>query len=103
MIMNLVELKAKKIDELTSMARKSNIEGATGMHKQDLIFDILLLLNDWPYQKKQQDEKFVYLKMRIFNIDIELLNLCGWTLVRFNEVRYCGYNIFFNAIVPMLS
>ena len=39
--MNLVELKAKKINELTSMARKSNIEGATGMHKQDLIFALL--------------------------------------------------------------
>ncbi len=39
--MNLVELKAKKINELTSMARKSHIEGATGMHKQDLIFALL--------------------------------------------------------------
>ncbi|MEE9611030.1 MAG: Rho termination factor N-terminal domain-containing protein, partial [Desulfatiglandales bacterium] len=39
--MNLVELKAKKINELTSMARKTHIEGATGMHKQDLIFALL--------------------------------------------------------------
>ncbi len=39
--MNLVELKEKKINELTTMARKSHIEGATGMHKQDLIFALL--------------------------------------------------------------
>jgi transcription termination factor Rho len=39
--MNLVELKSKKINELTTMARKSHIEGATGMHKQDLIFALL--------------------------------------------------------------
>jgi transcription termination factor Rho len=39
--MNLVELKGKKINELTNMAREASIEGATGMPKQDLIFALL--------------------------------------------------------------
>jgi len=39
--MNLAELKAKKIDELTEMAKQFSIEGATGMRKQELIFAIL--------------------------------------------------------------
>jgi len=39
--MNLAELKAKRIDELTEMAKQFNIEGATGMRKQELIFAIL--------------------------------------------------------------
>ena len=39
--MNLVELKKMKISELTTMARDFAIEGATGMHKQDLIFSLL--------------------------------------------------------------
>jgi transcription termination factor Rho len=39
--MNLVELKKMKINELTNMAREFAIEGATGMHKQDLIFSLL--------------------------------------------------------------
>ena len=39
--MNLVELKKKKISELTSMAKKFHIEGASGMRKQDLIFSLL--------------------------------------------------------------
>jgi len=39
--MNLVELKKMKINELTTMARDFAIEGATGMHKQDLIFSLL--------------------------------------------------------------
>ncbi len=39
--MNLVELKKMKINDLTTMARDFAIEGATGMHKQDLIFSLL--------------------------------------------------------------
>ncbi len=39
--MNLKELKEKKISELTSLAKKYNIEGASSMRKQDLIFAIL--------------------------------------------------------------
>ncbi|UCF73120.1 MAG: transcription termination factor Rho [Deltaproteobacteria bacterium] len=39
--MNLVELKKKDINELVVMARTFKIEGASGMRKQDLIFDIL--------------------------------------------------------------
>jgi transcription termination factor Rho len=39
--MNLKELKEKKINELTRMARDLNVEGASGMRKQDLIFAIL--------------------------------------------------------------
>ncbi len=39
--MNLQELKKKKINELNSIARSLNIEGASGLRKQDLIFAIL--------------------------------------------------------------
>ncbi|MEK6790412.1 MAG: Rho termination factor N-terminal domain-containing protein, partial [Deltaproteobacteria bacterium] len=39
--MNLKELKEKKIGELTSLAKKYNIESASGMRKQDLIFALL--------------------------------------------------------------
>ena len=39
--MNLKELKQKKINELASFAKGLNIEGATGLRKQDLIFAIL--------------------------------------------------------------
>jgi transcription termination factor Rho len=39
--MNLVELKEKKINELNKVARQLNVEGASGMRKQDLIFAIL--------------------------------------------------------------
>ena len=39
--MNLVELKKMKISELTNKAKDFSIEGATGMHKQDLIFALL--------------------------------------------------------------
>ncbi len=39
--MNLVDLKAKKINELTEMAKDFHIEGASGMRKQDLIFALL--------------------------------------------------------------
>jgi transcription termination factor Rho len=35
------ELKEKTIDELTEVARELNVEGASGMRKQDLIFAIL--------------------------------------------------------------
>ncbi len=35
------ELKEKTIDELTAVARELNVEGASGMRKQDLIFAIL--------------------------------------------------------------
>jgi len=39
--MNLVELKEKKINELNKLAKHLNVEGASGMRKQDLIFAIL--------------------------------------------------------------
>jgi len=39
--MNLAELKQRKISELTSLAKDFNIEGATGMRKQELIFALL--------------------------------------------------------------
>ena len=39
--MNLQELKGKKISELNTIARELNIEGASGLRKQDLIFAIL--------------------------------------------------------------
>jgi len=39
--MNLVELKAKKVGELTKMSREFDIEGASGMRKQELIFALL--------------------------------------------------------------
>ena len=39
--MNLAELKAKNIKELTQMARGLNIEGAAGLRKQELIFALL--------------------------------------------------------------
>jgi len=39
--MNIVELKGKKIKELTSLAKKFNIDSAAGMRKQELIFALL--------------------------------------------------------------
>ncbi|MEE8299992.1 MAG: transcription termination factor Rho [Desulfatiglandales bacterium] len=39
--MNLVELKRKNINELMDMAKTFKIQGASGLRKQDLIFDIL--------------------------------------------------------------
>ncbi len=39
--MNLQELKSKKISELTAIAKGLNIEGASNLRKQDLIFAIL--------------------------------------------------------------
>jgi transcription termination factor Rho len=39
--MNIVELKDKKINELTQMAKKFKIDGAAGMRKQELIFALL--------------------------------------------------------------
>jgi len=39
--MNISELKEKKINELTQMAKKFKIEGAAGMRKQELIFALL--------------------------------------------------------------
>ncbi len=39
--MNLVELKRKNINELMDVAKTFKIQGASGLRKQDLIFDIL--------------------------------------------------------------
>ncbi len=39
--MNLKELKEKRINELITLANELNIEGASGMRKQDLIFALL--------------------------------------------------------------
>ncbi len=44
--MNLKELKEKKINELTGLAKKYNIEGASSMRKQDLIFALLQSQSD---------------------------------------------------------
>ena len=44
--MNLVELKKMRISELTTMAKDFSIEGATGMHKQELIFSLLQAHSD---------------------------------------------------------
>jgi transcription termination factor Rho len=39
--MNIIDLKEKKISELNKLARQLNVEGSSGMRKQDLIFAIL--------------------------------------------------------------
>ncbi|MBI4686021.1 MAG: transcription termination factor Rho [Nitrospirae bacterium] len=39
--MSISELKEKTIDELTTLAKTLNVEGASGMRKQDVIFAIL--------------------------------------------------------------
>ena len=39
--MNLAELKAKKVSELTAMARGLDVEGAASMRKQEVIFALL--------------------------------------------------------------
>jgi transcription termination factor Rho len=39
--MNIKDLKKKKINELNKIAKELNVEGASGMRKQDLIFAIL--------------------------------------------------------------
>jgi transcription termination factor Rho len=39
--MNIVELKDKKISELTDLAKSFNIDGAAGMPRQDLVFALL--------------------------------------------------------------
>ncbi len=39
--MNIIELKDKKISELTQIAKDFNIEGAAGLKKQELIFALL--------------------------------------------------------------
>ncbi|MGQ9508221.1 MAG: transcription termination factor Rho [Thermodesulfobacteriota bacterium] len=39
--MNIKDLKKKKISELAKIAKELNVEGASGMRKQDLIFAIL--------------------------------------------------------------
>jgi transcription termination factor Rho len=44
--MNLAELKAKGIDELTALARAMHIEGAASLHRQDLIFALLQAATD---------------------------------------------------------
>ncbi|MDP3260962.1 MAG: Rho termination factor N-terminal domain-containing protein [Thermodesulfovibrionales bacterium] len=38
---SISELKEKTIDELTTVAKTLNVEGASGLRKQDLIFAIL--------------------------------------------------------------
>src|SRR5512143_2770176 len=40
-IMNLSDLKHKKINDLAALARDLSVEGAAGMRKQELIFAIL--------------------------------------------------------------
>ena len=40
-MLNIVELKDKKINELTRMAKEYNIDSAAGMRKQELIFSLL--------------------------------------------------------------
>jgi transcription termination factor Rho len=40
-VMNIKDLKKKKINELTKIAKELNVEGASGLRKQELIFAIL--------------------------------------------------------------
>ena len=40
-LMNIAELKEKKISELTQMAKQMKVEGAAGMRKQELMFALL--------------------------------------------------------------
>jgi transcription termination factor Rho len=40
-VMNIKDLKKKKINELNKIAKELNVEGASGMRKQELIFAIL--------------------------------------------------------------
>src|SRR5210317_895645 len=40
-LMNIAELKEKKISELTQMAKQLKVEGAAGMRKQELMFALL--------------------------------------------------------------
>jgi len=40
-LMNIAELKEKKISELTQMAKELKVEGAAGMRKQELMFALL--------------------------------------------------------------
>ncbi|MGH8459393.1 MAG: Rho termination factor N-terminal domain-containing protein, partial [Nevskiales bacterium] len=40
-VLNIADLKAKNITELNKIARELNVPGASGMRKQDLIFQIL--------------------------------------------------------------
>ncbi|MCL4321453.1 MAG: transcription termination factor Rho [Deltaproteobacteria bacterium] len=51
--MNIKELSAKKISELLQIAKNYNIEGASGMRKQDLIYALLQAETE----KNQQAEK----------------------------------------------
>lgn len=51
--MNIKELSAKKINELLQIAKDYNIEGASGMRKQDLIYALLQAETE----KNQQTEK----------------------------------------------
>jgi hypothetical protein len=39
--MNVSELKSKKINELTQLAKQLKIDGYAGMRKQELIFSLL--------------------------------------------------------------
>ena len=50
--MNLKELKNKKISELSALAKELNVEGASGMRKQELIFAIL--------QAQKEKEGLIY-------------------------------------------
>ena len=50
--LNLKSLKSKKIGELTEIARNFNVEGASSLRKQDLIFSIL--------QAQAEQSGFIY-------------------------------------------
>ena len=56
--MNIVELKDKKISELTQMAKKFKIEGAAGLRKQELIFALLLGVIDVILVRDCRDRQF---------------------------------------------
>ena len=51
--MNIKELSVKKINELLQIAKDYNIDGASGMRKQDLIYALLQAETE----KSQQTEK----------------------------------------------
>ena len=50
--MNLKDLKAKKIAELTKMAKEADVDGASNMRKQELIFALL--------QKQTEDDGSIF-------------------------------------------
>lgn len=53
--LDLKELKSKKISELTQLAKELNVEGASGMRKQEIIFALLQA-----QAQKEKEEGLIY-------------------------------------------